>query len=60
MFHPHLFTSVFLVDLEAMMNSFISLILMSTFDGDKLTQKFCSKLTDVGASENNAKLRIKM
>jgi len=46
-------------DLEAMMNSFISLILFCTFD-DKLTRKFCSKLTEMGASENNALLRIKI
>lgn len=46
-------------DLEAMMNSFISLILYCTFD-DKLTRKFCSKLTEMGASANNALLRIKI
>jgi len=47
-------------DLEAMMNSFISLIHVCGFDGDKLTRKFCSKITDMGASENNALLRIKI
>lgn len=46
-------------DLEAMMNSFISLILFCTFD-DKLTRKFCAKLTEMGASESNALLRIKI
>jgi len=47
-------------DLEAMMNSFISLIHVCGFDGDKLMRKFCSKMTDMGASENNALLRIKI
>lgn len=46
-------------DLEAMMNSFISLILFCTFD-EKLTRKFCVKLTEMGASSNNALLRIKI
>lgn len=46
-------------DLEAMMNSFISLILFCTFD-EKLTKKFCVKLTEMGASSNNALLRIKI
>jgi len=46
-------------DLEAMMNSFISLLLFTTFD-EKLTRKFCTKLTDMGASSNNALLRIKI
>ena len=47
------------LDLEAMMNSFISLILFCTYD-DKLTRKFIVKMTEIGASENNALLRIKM
>ena len=47
------------LDLEAMMNSFISLILFCTCD-DKLTRKFIVKMTEIGASENNALLRIKM
>jgi len=46
-------------DLEAVMNSFISLILYCTFD-EKLTRKFISKLTDFGANVNNALLRIKV
>ncbi|XP_065647361.1 eukaryotic translation initiation factor 3 subunit M isoform X2 [Hydra vulgaris] len=46
-------------DLEAMMNSFISLILFCANDA-KLTKKFILKLTDIGASENNALLRIKL
>lgn len=46
-------------DLEAMMNSFISLILFCAFD-EKLTKKFCTKLTEIGASENNALLRIRI
>jgi len=46
-------------DLEAVMNSFISLILYCTFD-EKLTRKFISKLTEMGASSNNALLRIKI
>jgi len=46
-------------DLEAVMNSFISLILYCTFD-EKLTRKFCAKLTEMGASSNNALLRIKI
>jgi len=46
-------------DLEAMMNSFISLILFCAHD-EKLTRKFCTKLTEMGASENNALLRIKI
>lgn len=46
-------------DLEAMMNSFISLILFCTFD-EKLTRKFCAKLTEMGASSSNALLRIKI
>lgn len=46
-------------DLEAMMNSFISLLLFTTFD-EKLTRKFCTKLTDIGASSNNVLLRIKI
>lgn len=46
-------------DLEAMMNSFISLILFCTFD-EKLTKKFCAKLTEMGASSSNALLRIKI
>lgn len=61
-FNSHTVNYIFLIiylDLEAMMNSFISLILFCTFD-DKLTRKFCSKLTEMGASENNALLRIKM
>lgn len=41
------------------MNSFISLILFCTYD-DKLTRKFIVKMTEIGASENNALLRIKM
>lgn len=53
------FPFFFFLDLEAMMNSFISLILFCTFD-DKLTRKFCAKLTEMGASESNALLRIKM
>ena len=47
------------LDLEALMNSFISLILFCNFD-EKLTRKFCTKLTEVGASQSNALLRIKM
>jgi len=46
-------------DLEAVMNSFISLILYCTFD-EKLTRKFISKLTEMGASSSNALLRIKV
>jgi len=46
-------------DLEAVMNSFISLILYCTFD-EKLTRKFISKLTEMGASTSNALLRIKV
>jgi len=46
-------------DLEAMMNSFISLILFCTYD-DKLTRKFVSKMTEIGASDVNALLRIKI
>ena len=48
------------LDLEAMMNSFISLILVCAFDNDKLTRKLCNKLTEIGTSESNALLRIKM
>jgi translation initiation factor 3 subunit M len=47
-------------DLEAMMNIFISLILVCGFDSDKLTKKFCCKMSDIGASETNALLRIKI
>jgi translation initiation factor 3 subunit M len=47
-------------DLEALMNSFISLIHECTFDGDKLTRKFCSKITDIGANQSNALLRLKI
>jgi len=47
-------------DLEAMMNSFISLILVCAFDNDKLTRKLCNKLTEIGTSESNALLRIKI
>lgn len=47
-------------DLEAMMNSFISLILVCTSDRDKIAYKFCSKITDVGASETNAVLRLRI
>jgi len=47
-------------DLEAMMNSFISLILVCAFDNDKLTRKFCNKLTEIGTSNSNALLRIKI
>jgi len=46
-------------DLEAVMNSFISLILYCTFD-EKLTRKFIMKLTEMGASSSNALLRIKI
>jgi len=46
-------------DLEAMMNSFISLILFCTYD-EKLTRKFIAKMTEIGASESNALLRIKI
>jgi len=46
-------------DLEAVMNSFISLILYCTFD-EKLTRKFILKLTEMGASSSNALLRIKI
>jgi len=46
-------------DLEAMMNSFISLILFCAHD-EKLSRKFCSKLSNMGASESNALLRIKI
>lgn len=46
-------------DLEAVMNSFISLILYCTCD-EKLTKKFVSKLTEIGASSNTALLRIKI
>jgi len=46
-------------DLEAVMNSFISLILYCTFD-EKLTRKFIAKLTEMGASTSNALLRIKV
>jgi len=44
-------------DLEALMNSFIYLILFCSFD-EKLTRKFCTKVTDVGASQSNALLRV--
>ncbi|XP_065070602.1 eukaryotic translation initiation factor 3 subunit M-like [Rhopilema esculentum] len=47
-------------DLEAMMNSFISLILVCTNEREKITQKFCSKITDVGATEANAMLRLRI
>eukprot|EP00112_Aurelia_sp_Birch-Aquarium-sp1_P025057 Seg815.15 transcript_id=Seg815.15/GoldUCD/mRNA.D3Y31 product="Eukaryotic translation initiation factor 3 subunit M" protein_id=Seg815.15/GoldUCD/D3Y31 len=47
-------------DLEAMMNSFISLILVCTSEREKITQKFCSKITDVGATESNAMLRLRL
>jgi translation initiation factor 3 subunit M len=47
-------------DLEAMMNSFISLILVCGFDSDKLTKKFCNKMSEIGANESNALLRIKI
>eukprot|EP00794_Sanderia_malayensis_P018189 gene18189-20003_t len=47
-------------DLEAMMNSFISLILVCTSDREKITHKFCSKLIEVGALETNALLRLKI
>lgn len=47
-------------DLEAMMNSFISLILVCGFDSDKLTKKFCAKMSEIGASQSNALLRIKI
>lgn len=46
-------------DLEAMMNSFISLILFCNYD-EKLTRKFISKMTEIGASDSNALLRIKI
>merc|ERR1712198_604193 len=46
-------------DLEAMMNSFISLILYCSYD-EKLTRKFITKMIEIGASENNALLRIKI
>lgn len=47
-------------DLEAMMNSFISLILVTGFDSDKLTKKFCWKMAEMGANQSNALLRIKI
>jgi len=47
-------------DLEAMMNSFISLILVCGFDRDKLTKKFCNKMSEIGANQSNALLRIKI
>ena len=42
------------------MNSFISLILVCTSEREKITSKFCSKITDVGASEASAMLRLRM
>jgi len=47
-------------DLEAMMNSFISLILVCTAEREKITHKICSKLTDVGATEANVMLRLRI
>merc|ERR1712013_218124 len=44
-------------DLQGVMNSFISLILYCSFD-EKLTRKLISKLVEMGASPNNALLRI--
>merc|ERR1712013_895518 len=44
-------------DLQGVMNSFISLILYCSFD-EKLTRKLISKLVEMGASSNNALLRI--
>lgn len=55
----HTVLFIVLTDLEALMNSFMSLILFCGYD-EKLSRKFCTKLAEVGASETNALLRIKM
>jgi len=47
-------------DLEAMMNSFISLILVCTAEREKITHSICSKLTDIGATDANAMLRLRI
>ena len=42
------------------MNSFISLILVCTAEREKITHSICSKLTDIGATDANAMLRLRM